>query len=94
MFKRYYTYILTNKYNEVLYIGVTNDLERRVAEHRSGMIPGFTQKYNCHKLVYYEEYSEVEMAIAREKQLKGWSRAKKDSLIDSKNKEREDLMPW
>ena len=94
MFKRYYTYILTNKYNEVLYIGVTNDLARRVAEHRSGMIPGFTQKYNCHKLVYYEEYSEVEMAIAREKQLKGWSRAKKDSLIDSKNKEREDLMPW
>ena len=69
MFKRYYTYILTNKYNEVLYIGVTNDLARRVAEHRSGMIPGFTQKYNCHKLVYYEEYSEVEMAIAREKQL-------------------------
>ena len=56
MFKRYYTYILTNKYNEVLYIGVTNDLARRVAEHRSGMIPGFTQKYNCHKLVYYEEY--------------------------------------
>ena len=94
MFKRYYTYILTNKYNEVLYIGVTNDLARRVAEHRSGTIPGFTQKYNCHKLVYYEEYSEVEMAIAREKQLKGWSRAKKDSLIDSKNKEREDLMPW
>ena len=94
MFKRYYTYILTNKYNEVLYIGVTNDLARRVAEHRSGMIPGFTQKYNCHKLVYFEEYSEVEMAIAREKQLKGWSRAKKDSLIDSKNKEREDLMPW
>ena len=51
MFKRYYTYILTNKYTEVLYIGVTNDLVRRVAEHRSGMIPGFTQKYNCHKLV-------------------------------------------
>ena len=94
MFKRYYTYILTNKYNEVLYIGVTNDLARRVAEHRSGTIPGFTQKYNCHKLVYYEEYSNVEMAIAREKQLKGWSRAKKDSLIDSKNKDREDLMPW
>ena len=93
MFKRYYTYILTNKYNEVLYIGVTNDLERRVAEHRSGMIPGFTQKYNCHKLVYYEEYSEVEMAIAREKQLKKWSRPKKETLIATKNKEWEDLMP-
>ena len=93
MFKRYYTYILTNKYNEVLYIGVTNDLERRVAEHRSGMIPGFTQKYNCHKLVYFEEYSEVEMAIAREKQLKKWSRPKKETLIATKNKEWEDLMP-
>ena len=94
MFKRYYTYILTNKYNKVLYIGVTNDLERRVAEHRSGMIPGFTQKYNCHKLVYFEEYSEVEMAIAREKQLKKWSRPKKDTLIATMNKEWEELMPW
>ena len=93
MFKRYYTYILTNKYNEVLYNGVTNDLARRVAEHRSGTIPGFTQKYNCHKLVYYEEYSEVEMAIAREKQLKKWSRPKKDTLIATMNKEWEDLMP-
>ena len=94
MFKRYYTYILTNKYNEVLYIGVTNDLARRVAEHRSGTIPGFTQKYNCHKLVYFEEYSEVEMAIAREKQLKKWSRPKKDTLIATMNKEWEELMPW
>jgi len=93
MFKRYYTYILTNKYNEVLYIGVTNDLARRVAEHRSGTIPGFTQKYNCHKLVYYEEYSEVEIAIAREKQLKKWSRPKKDTLIATMNKEWEELMP-
>ena len=72
---------------------MTNDLQRRVAEHRSGLIPGFTQKYNCHKLVYFEEYSEVEMAIAREKQLKKWSRTKKDALIDTKNKGREDLMP-
>ena len=93
MFKRYYTYILTNKYNEVLYIGVTNDLARRVAEHRSGTIPGFTQKYNCHKLVYYEEYSEVEMAIAREKQLKKWSRPKKDTLIATMNKDGQDLLP-
>ena len=93
MYKRYYTYILANKTDTTLYIGVTNDLERRVAEHRSGMIPGFTQKYNCHKLVYFEEYSDVEQAIAREKQLKKWSRAKKDCLIDTKNKSREDLMP-
>ena len=93
MFKRYYTYILANKNNTTLYIGVTNDLERRVAEHRSGMIPGFTQMYNCHKLIYFEEYSNVEMAIAREKQLKNWSRAKKEALIATKNKEWEDLMP-
>jgi putative endonuclease len=92
MYQRYYTYILTNKNNTVLYIGVTNDLERRVAEHRSGKIPGFTQKYNCHKLVYFEEYSDEVQAIGREKQLKKWSRAKKDQLIDTKNKAREDLM--
>ena len=92
MFQRYYTYILTNKNDTVLYIGVTNDLERRVAEHRSGKIPGFTQKYNCHKLVYFEEYSDIVQAIGREKQLKKWSRAKKEQLIDTKNKAREDLM--
>ena len=69
MYKRYYTYILSNKNDTTLYIGVTNDLERRVAEHRSGTIPGFTQKYNCHKLVYFEEYSDIDQAIAREKQL-------------------------
>ena len=90
---RYYIYILANTSDTTLYIGVTNDLERRVAEHRSGMIPGFTQKYNCHKLVYFEEYSDVEQAIAREKQLKKWSRTKKDSLIDTMNKERKDLIP-
>ena len=94
MSKRYYTYILANKTDTTLYIGVTNNLERRVAEHRSGLIPGFTQKYNCHKLVYFEEYSDVEQAIAREKQLKKWSRSKKDWLIDTMNKERSDLMPY
>ena len=94
MYKRYYTYILSNKNDTTLYIGVTNDLERRVAEHRSGTIPGFTQKYNCHKLVYFEEYSDIDQAIAREKQLKKWSRQKKEALIDTKNKEREDLMAY
>ncbi len=93
MYKRYYTYILSNKNDTTLYIGVTNDLARRVAEHRSGTIPGFTQKYNCHKLVYFEEYTDIDQAIAREKQLKKWSRQKKESLIDTKNKERIDLMP-
>ena len=63
-----------------------------MAEHREGKIPGFTQKYNCHKLVYFETFSDVEQAIAREKQLKKWSRSKKDWLIDTMNKERKDLM--
>ena len=93
MHNQYYTYILANKSDTTLYIGVTNDLERRVTEHRSGTIPGFTQKYNCHKLVYFESFSDVEQAIAREKQLKKWSRAKKDALIDTMNKERKELMP-
>jgi len=93
MFKRYYTYILSNKNDTTLYIGVTNGLARRVAEHRSGIIPGFTQKYNCHKLVYFEEYSDIDQAITREKQLKKWSRTKKEALIDTKNKARDDLMP-
>ena len=90
---QYYTYILSNKNDTTLYIGVTNDIERRVAEHRSGTIPGFTQKYKCHKLVYFESFSDVEQAIAREKQLKKWSRAKKDALIDTMNKDRIDLLP-
>lgn len=93
MYNQYYIYILSNKTNSTLYVGVTNDLERRVAEHKSGELPGFTQKYNCHKLVYFERFSEVEQAIAREKQLKKWSRIKKDWLIDTMNKERLDLMP-
>jgi len=88
MHNQYYTYILANKSDTTLYIGVTNDLERRVTEHRSGTIPGFTQKYNCHKLVYFESFSDVEQAIAREKQLKKWSRSKKDAFIDTMNKER------
>ena len=93
MHNQYYTYILANKSDTTLYIGVTNDLERRVTEHRSGTIPGFTQKYNCHKLVYVESFSDVEQAIAREKQLKKWSRSKKEALIDTMNKDRKDLMP-
>ncbi len=64
MLNQYYTYILSNKNDTTLYIGVTNDIERRVVEHRSGTIPGFTQKYKCHKLVYFESFSDVEQAIA------------------------------
>ena len=92
MYNRYFIYILSSNNDSTLYIGVTNDLERRVNEHKSGMIPGFTQRYNCHKLVYFEEYSDINQAIEREKQLQHWSRAKKDWLIDTVNPERKDLL--
>ena len=91
MYNAYYTYIMSSLNNTTIYVGVTNDLERRVSEHKSGLIPGFTQKYNCKKLVYFESFSDIEQAIAREKQLKGWVRKKKDALIDSMNPERKDL---
>ena len=87
----YYVYMLTNEYNNVLYIGVTNDLKRRVYEHQSGLIEGFTQKYNVHKLVWYECCHDVKDAIAREKQLKGWVRSKKEALIREMNPEWRDL---
>ena len=81
----YYTYILTNKNNTVIYIGVTNDLKRRLYEHKSKQVDGFTKKYNVYKLVYFEKYSDIDYAIAREKQLKHWVRAKKNSLIEAQN---------
>jgi len=87
----YYVYLLTNKTNSVLYIGVTNNLERRLYEHKNKLVEGFTQRYNVNKLVYYEETNDVESAIAREKQLKGWSRVKKDNLVNSLNPEWRDL---
>ena len=91
MYKTYYIYIMSNTKNTVLYVGMTNDLKRRVEEHKSNSIPGFTQRYCCHKLVYFETYSDVDQAIYREKQIKGWLRIKKDELIDSTNKVRKDL---
>ena len=93
MYNQYWVYILSNKSNSTLYIGVTDNLEARTLEHRSGVNPGFAEKYCCRKLVYYEEFSDVNQAIDREKQLKKWSRQKKDWLIDQKNKDRIDLMP-
>lgn len=87
----YYVYIVSNYTNTVLYIGVTNNLQRRLYEHQEKLVPWFTEKYNCNKLVYYEECSDIEMAIAREKQLKKRSRKKKDILIDSTNKESIDI---
>ena len=87
----FYVYIMSNQYNNVLYIGVTNNLLRRVYEHKTGMIDGFTKKYNVHKLVYYESVHDVKDAIAREKQLKHWVRAKKVALIEQMNPEWKDL---
>ena len=80
----YYVYILASK-SRALYIGVTNNLERRLFEHRQKLIPGFTSKYNISRLVYFELFGEVRDAIAREKQLKGWRREKKIALIESLN---------
>ena len=91
MYKTYYTYIMSSKSNSTLYIGVTDDLSRRVLEHKSGNGSAFTSKYQCHKLVYFESFSDINQAIAREKQLKGWRRERKEALIDSINKERIDL---
>ena len=87
MYNTYYTYIMSSSNNSTLYIGVTNDLERRVAEHKSGSGSVFTRKYHCHKLVYFETFSDIDQAIAREKQLKGWKRERKDALIDSVNRD-------
>lgn len=91
MNQQYYVYILTNKTHSVLYTGVTNDLKRRVYEHKNKLIAGFTKKYNVNKLVYYEAGGEVSGAILREKQLKDGSRLKKIRLIESMNTEWRDL---
>ncbi len=89
--KQYYVYILTNKSNNVLYIGVTNELVRRIFEHKSKLVEGFTKKYNLRKLVYYETTNDIESAINREKQLKNWHRDWKMNLIDQSNPEWKDL---
>ena len=87
----YYVYILTNAHNTVLYTGVTNDLERRCSEHKKKIIKGFTQKYNVDKLIYFEIFDMIENAIAREKQIKGYSRTKKIALVDQFNIEWKNL---
>ena len=89
--KQYCVYIMTNKGNTVLYTGVTNDLRRRVYEHKTKMIEGFTERYNINKLVYYEVSQNVESAILREKQIKGGSRSKKIRLINNINPKWDDL---
>ena len=88
--KQHYVYIMTNR-SHTLYTGVTNNLERRVYEHKQKMVPGFTSKYNITRLVHYETCRQVLGAIAREQQIKGWLRAKKIALIESANPNWEDL---
>ena len=87
----YYVYILSNYNNTVLYVGVTNDLIRRCHEHKNKLIKGFTEKYNVNKLVYYEVFDFIDLAIQREKQIKGYSREKKEMLIEKLNPNRDEL---
>ena len=89
--KDYYVYIMTNQYNTVLYVGVTNDILRRVQEHKAGINKGFTSRYRIKKLVYYEVIDDIESAILREKQLKAGNRARKIQLIESLNPDWHDL---
>ncbi len=89
--KQYYVYILTNKWNTTLYTGVTNNLKKRVYEHKMKVVDGFTKKYNLNKLVYYEIFTDIYNAIAREKQIKAGSRQKKIDLINGINPEWRDL---
>ena len=90
MGKQYYVYLMTNT-TGMLYTGITNDIERRVQEHKSKAIPGFTARYNMTKLVYVEDTTDVQAAIAREKQIKGWLRKKKVALIETMNPTWRDL---
>ena len=80
--EKYYVYILTNWNNKVMYIGITNNIHRRMEEHKNGNCEGFTKKYKVNKLVYLEETKDVKVAIEREKQLKKWNRAKKNALVE------------
>ncbi|MBQ8213428.1 MAG: GIY-YIG nuclease family protein [Clostridia bacterium] len=87
----YYVYILTSYSNKVMYIGMTNDLKRRITEHKNEQIDGFTKQYHVKKLVYFEEHSNPNEAIKREKELKGWRREKKNNLVETMNPEWKDL---
>ena len=90
--KQYFVYIMASQ-SGVLYTGVTNDLSRRVHEHKEGLVPGFTQKYKVSRLVYYEATNNVNAAIAREKQIKRWRREKKVKLVETINPAWDDLAP-
>ena len=88
---QYYVYLLTNRNSKVMYIGMTNDLRRRVYQHKKKLIPGFSQKYNVDRLVYYETTTDARAAIAREKEIKKWRREKKNNLVIAANPEWKDL---
>jgi putative endonuclease len=88
---RYFVYLLTNWNHRVMYVGVTNDLERRVFEHKHKLLKGFTEKYNVNQLVYFEETSDIGAALAREKEIKKWRREKKNRLVSGVNPSWEDL---
>ena len=87
----YFIYMMTNKGRTTLYTGITNSLVRRVSQHRQGESSGFSKRYNTNRLVYYEHFNDVRDAIAREKQLKGWSRMKKEELVNARNPKWTDL---
>ena len=89
--KSYCIYMMTNKSRVVLYTGITNNLTRRVSEHQQGEIPGFTKTYKVNRLVYYETFENPHAAIAREKEIKGWRRSKKNELVDTLNSKWADL---
>ena len=89
--KNYYVYFLTNWNNKVIYVSVTNDLNRRIYEHKNKLISGFTKKYNLNKLVYFEETYDINAAINREKEIKKWRREKKDILVNQINPNWQDL---
>jgi putative endonuclease len=88
---QYFVYMVTNKNKTALYTGVTSSLNRRVWEHKHKHFPGFTKKYNCDRLIFFEVYERIEEAISREKQIKGWTRAKKNALVFPTNPRWEDL---
>jgi putative endonuclease len=88
---KFYVYLMTNKYDTVLYAGITNNLKRRMYEHQNKIIDGFTRKYNCTKLVWYSEFSEPQEAIEYEKRIKKWKREYKENLINQLNPEWKDL---
>lgn len=93
MNKQYYVYIMSNDTNTITYTGVTNDLIRRVSEHKNKLVEGFTARYNINKLVYYETGEDIESAILREKQIKSWARKEKVALVNTTNPDWQDLYP-